>query len=69
MSKNHAPADKPSSEPEQDITPAERRTLFQDTLKGLQDAFSQTDEDDTDTTTELHQNAAEAVSTPLEGSE
>lgn len=49
--------------PEQDITPAERETLLRETLQSLQEAFSATDdEDDADTTTELHQNAAEAVS-------
>lgn len=50
-------------QPEQDVTPEERETLLRDTLKSLQDAFSATDdEDDADTTTELHQNAAEAAS-------
>lgn len=49
--------------PEQDITPEEREALLRDTLKSLQDAFLPTDdEDDADTTTELHQNAAEAAS-------
>jgi hypothetical protein len=49
--------------PEQDVTPEERETLLRDTLKSLQDAFSAADdEDDADTTTELHQNAAEAAS-------
>ena len=50
-------------QPEQDVTPEERETLLRDTLKSLQDAFSAADdEDDADTTTELHQNAAEAAS-------
>lgn len=49
--------------PEQDITPEERETLLRDTLKSLQEAFSITDdEDEAGTTTELHQNAAEAAS-------
>lgn len=49
--------------PDQDITPEEREALLLDTLKSLQEAFSATDdEEDTDTTTELHQNAAEAAS-------
>ena len=49
--------------PEQDITPTERETLLRETLQNLQEAFSATDdEDDADTTTELHQNAAEAAS-------
>lgn len=49
--------------PEQDITPAERETLLRETLQSLQEAFSATDDsEDADTTTELHQNAAEAAS-------
>lgn len=58
------PSDMPAPPPpEQDITPAERSALLRDTLKGLQDAFSATDDvEDADTTTELHQNAAEAAS-------
>lgn len=49
--------------PEQDITPEERNTLLRDTLRSLQEAFSATDdEEDADTATELHQNAAEAAS-------
>lgn len=50
-------------QPEQDVTPEERETLLRDTLKSLQDAFSAADdEDDADTTTELHHSAAEAAS-------
>ena len=58
------PSDMPAPpSPEQDITPGERTALLRDTLKGLQEAFSATDdEEDADTTTELHQNAAEAAS-------
>lgn len=49
--------------PEQDITPAEREALLRETFQNLQEAFSATDdEDDADTTTELHQNAAGAAS-------
>lgn len=58
------PSDMPAPPPpQQDITPAERTALLRDTLKGLQEAFSSfEDEEDADTTTELHQNAAEAAS-------
>lgn len=69
MNKDNSSTNKPSPEPEQDFPPVERQTLLQDTLKGLQDAFSQSDEDDAETTTELHQNAADAVSTTLDGSD
>ncbi len=49
--------------PEQDITPSEREALLRDTLQNLLEAFSAPDdEDDAGTTTELHQNAAEAPS-------
>jgi hypothetical protein len=54
--------------PEQDITPEQRGALLRDTLKSLQEAFSALDDgDDADTTTELHQNAAEAASDTSEG--
>jgi hypothetical protein len=54
--------------PEHDITPKEREVLLRDTLRSLQEAFSTNEDgDDADTTTELHQNAAEAASGPSEG--
>lgn len=63
------PEPKPESppQPEQDITPAERDALFTATLQSLNEAFLATaDEDDQDTITELHQNAADAASDQIE---
>lgn len=54
--------------PEQDVTPEERATLLRDTLKSLQEAFSANDDDDADTITQLHHNAAEAAPGPAEDS-
>lgn len=59
-------ADEPQQPlPERDITPEEREALLRDTLKNLQEAFLAPDDgDDAGTTTELHQNAAEAAAGP-----
>lgn len=49
--------------PEVDMPDAERKLLIDETLRSLQEAFSAPgDEDDAETTTELNQNAADAVS-------